>query len=785
MLSGLQKDSVMANETIINWITKLLIRLPTFRDEEQTQKARWFILVLIGLIVTTGAAQLLVPYGYQGAFVQAAITWVNFIVIGLMLIALLSAWLGRLKTAALIVLLALFNAAAYLNIRVFQTIRSPDVMIYFVLVPLAGLLLGKRSMVWLSLSCVVTTLLTYYLEQVHYLTPVSGEYATFNDLTIILMGIILNTFFLYAAIGRAETHAKVAQQNAANLTLVNQELARSQAELQQARAGLEVRVAQRTQELLLANAQLQTEIEARQRLLNAFHKSEANWRSLVTNAPEVIITINTNGTISFVNRGIAGRSPATLVGTDATQLYPEPKQQLLFRQQMAQVLATSKTVTYESTIEIDERLVWYLNRLSAIQQDGQVEALILIATDITEQKQTEAAMHRMQKMESLGVLAGGVAHDFNNLLTAMSGQQALALLKLTADDPRRRYLLQTIKAIERATELTHQMLNYAGRGKSEQKLIQVNDLVTDNIHLFSASIPKHILLTTRLADTLPMVYGDQGQLQQVIMNLLLNSADAIGEGVGEVRLYTRFYHLLTHESLKWSWTDEALKPGPYILLEVQDTGCGMDGATLAKIFDPFFTTKFKGRGLGLASVLGIVRSHHGGLRVESTPGSGTTFFILLPVALQNPARQDAKQPQQMGTMQGELLLLIDDEQAICETMAEILTTAGLRVITASDGAAGLAAFRQQHTEIQLVILDLSMPKVSGEIVLQELHKLNPNIPVIFTSGYDELEVMQHTHGHAVSFIQKPYSIDLLLQTIQQLLYAERRETEFGGSYSRT
>jgi len=758
----------MANETISR-IAKLLIKLPTFPDKERTQNARWFIPSLIVLVIVATISNFLSPDGKE-LVVENTITWANRVAVVLLLVALIIVWLGHLKTAALIVLMTLFTAAAYLNIMIFQTIRSPDVMIYFVLIPLTGLLLGKRAMGWLSTLCIATIFLNYFLERAHMIMPFTGKPATTNDLVIILMATILNAIFLYAAIGRAEAKAKEAQQSADQLTLANRELALSQSALQEARAELEIRVVERTQELLQANMRLKTEIEERQRLLNALHKSEANWRSLVTNAPELIVTISTAGVVSFINRSVGGQPAEHIVGTHATRLYIAPKDQALFKQQMEHVLLTGKTVTYESESEVDQRVVWYLNRLGAIQQAGRIEALILIATDITEQKQTESAMHRMQKMESLGVLAGGVAHDFNNLLAAMSGQQSLALLKLPEDDPRRRYLLQTMKAIERATELTRQMLNYAGRGRSEQKLIQLNDLVTDNIHLFSASIPKNIRLATVLADNLPMVYGDQGQLQQVIMNLILNSADAISKEMGEVRLYTHFFHLSTQESLKWSWAGEVLKPGPYVLLEVQDTGCGMDAATLAKIFDPFFTTKFTGRGLGLASVLGIVRSHHGGLRVESTPGYGTTFFILLPVAIQNPASQDVARPKQPIAMHDELVLLIDDEQAICEATAEILTTTGLRVLQACDGYTGLNEFRQRRAEIQLVILDLSMPKISGEIVLQELRKLNDEIPVIVTSGYDELEVMKRMQGRAVSFLQKPYTLDVLLETVQQHLY---------------
>ncbi len=740
-----------------------------FPDKERKQNARWFTpYIQLLLVVAIGVTLFLPPENAQ-QHINDAIFASNRVLLLAIITALFMAYCGYLKTAAWSVLLVLFAIATYLSVVTFQTLRSPDVMIYFVIIPLAGLFLGKRPMIWFAMLSLVTVSGIAYLEWQGYIVSKMGTSSNLNDLVILSLALLFNTFFLNAAIGRAEAKTEETRRSTAELSLTNQELARSQTELQHARIKLEVRVIERTEALRLANSQLQAEIEQRQQILDALHKSEANWRSLVTNVPELITTIRTDGRISFINRPIMGQPAEKLIGQKVTAWITHPKYRDLFTQSMQQVLATGKMVTYESEIGLEDRTVWHLNRLGAIQQDGQIEALILISTDITEQKQTEAAMRHMQKMESLGVLAGGVAHDFNNLLTVMSIQQSLALMKLPVDAPVRAHIEKTMKVVERATELTRQMLNYAGRGKTEQKMINLNDLVNDNIHLFSASIPKHVHLTASLAESLPLLYGDQGQLQQLIMNLILNGADAIGENAGEVKITTRSYELQTIENGAWSWTGKLPEVGSYILLEVQDTGSGMDAATLAKIFDPFFTTKFTGRGLGLASVVGIVTAHQGGLHVESTPGQGTTFFILLPVAdelIDSPS--DAALPLSHA-MQGELVLLIDDEAEICEATAEILTTAGFTVITAQDGPTGLAQFQKHRAASKLIILDLSMPKMNGEAVLHEIRKLDPAIPVLLTSGYDAYEVMDRVQEYGVGFIAKPYTVETLLQAIYQYM----------------
>lgn len=274
------------------------------------------------------------------------------------------------------------------------------------------------------------------------------------------------------------------------------------------------------------------------------------------------------------------------------------------------------------------RWIW-MRSYPVFGDEDQVSYRSVIAGDVTERKHVEEALHRAQKLESLGVLAGGVAHDFNNLLMAMMAQTSLALAKMPSDNPARAHVKKAIRAAERAAELTRQMLAYSGRGQLDIQPINLNDLIQENLHLFQVAIPVNVTLSTKLHADLPPIKGDPGQVQQVIMNLILNAAEAISDRPGHVVVATGT-HQIGEDSARWHYTGEALAPGPYVTLTVQDDGAGMDEQMLAKIFDPFFTTKTTGPGLGLPAVLGIVRGHRGGLNVHSGPGKGTTFKVLFP-----------------------------------------------------------------------------------------------------------------------------------------------------------
>jgi len=384
-------------------------------------------------------------------------------------------------------------------------------------------------------------------------------------------------------------------------------------------------------------------------------------------------------------------------------------------------------------------------------------------------RQLEDQLRHSQRLESLGVLAGGVAHDFNNLLTGIMGNVSLAMEEALPESPTRPMLQQALQASEQAANLTRQMLAYAGKGKFFVERTELSALVRDVSALLHASVTKNIELVFQLQDSLPPVNADRGQIQQLLLNLVINAAESIGpEKPGSIFVATgrRF---LDEAGLRQNVVHDQLQPGNFVYLSVCDTGEGIEETILSRIFDPFFTTKFTGRGLGLSAVMGIVRSHRGAIRVATVPGKGAEFTVFLPdstavLSLLQPA---AAYP---APAEGGLILVVDDEETIRRTAKVILERRGFRVFLAESGRAGVEAFRHFHDRVDLVLLDLTMPVMSGNDVLRELRAIRHDVPVLMSSGYNEAEAMARVDtGEVAGFIQKPYTADQLVEKLRSAL----------------
>jgi signal transduction histidine kinase/CheY-like chemotaxis protein len=385
---------------------------------------------------------------------------------------------------------------------------------------------------------------------------------------------------------------------------------------------------------------------------------------------------------------------------------------------------------------------------------------------LDEKRRSEQKLVETQKLESLGILAGGIAHDFNNLLTGILGNASLALEMLPSIDAGP-LLKDVVAATERAAHLTQQLLAYAGKGRFFIQAVNVSASVKEISQLVRSSIPKNVEMHLDLAEPLPLIEADAAQMQQIIMNLVINAAESIPEGQqGTVTVATRLEEL-DERYIRQELSKGEIEPGSYITLEVRDDGSGMDEATVARIFDPFFTTKFTGRGLGLAAVLGIVRGHKGALRVSSTPGRGSAFKIWLPVGIRRrPAVAPVVEAAPSNGSSSVSVLVIDDEEVICRTAKTVLERHGCRVEVARDGAAGVEAFRGRPGRFSVVLLDLTMPGLSGEQVLERLQEIQPDVKVILSSGYNEVEVIRRFTGKGLAdFIQKPYSSPTLAKKV--------------------
>ncbi len=404
---------------------------------------------------------------------------------------------------------------------------------------------------------------------------------------------------------------------------------------------------------------------------------------------------------------------------------------------------------------------------------GNRELNFAFTRDISERKQAEDERRKLQeqmlhaqKLEGLGVMASGIAHDFNNLLTAMLGNASLARMQLPKESRVGSFLDEIESAAKSAAKLTSQMLAYSGKGRFDISPLRIDSLVSETIQLLKTVVSKKVKICPKLDPA--ACEGDVSQVQQVIMNLITNASDAFQGEAGEVYVRTGLRRF-DSASLYSPYVADQIPPGEYVFIEVEDNGCGMSKETLAKIFDPFFSTKMTGRGLGLAAVLGIIRSHRGTIKVASELGLGTTFEVLLP-AIETIVPQDSIAADKVNSIGNRTILIVDDEEFVRRFLSSCVETAGFSVLTAADGCKGLDAFRQHSAKISLVLLDLTMPRKGGLEVLKELREQSLDLPVLIMSGYSEHEIsLQKGGAGPCEFIQKPFSPDELISRINSLL----------------
>ncbi|WP_176582378.1 PAS domain S-box protein [Mariprofundus erugo] len=403
-------------------------------------------------------------------------------------------------------------------------------------------------------------------------------------------------------------------------------------------------------------------------------------------------------------------------------------------------------------------------------EQGKVVSHVAMLRDVTEEKQQAQKLEHTQRLESLGILAGGIAHDFNNILTAIMGNAAMAERALDMASPARVLLGRIEESSRRASELCRQMLAYSGKGKFVVKPLNISSLVMEMTRLMEVSISKNVVLKYHLCEQLPLIEADAAQIQQVVLNLITNASEAIGEKSGVIGFTTGVMHA-DASYLSGSVARVTLPEGRYVFLEVSDTGCGMDAATVEKIFDPFFTTKFTGRGLGMSAVLGIVRGHHGALRVYSEPGRGTTFKLLLPVMDEPMEALAADHTGEWAAPVGDgVVLVVDDEETIREVAAMMLEDMGFETMTAEDGQDAVEVYRQHGDRIVAVLLDMTMPRMDGSECFRELRRINADVKVVLSSGYNEEEATTRFLGKGLAgFLQKPYSPAALRETMADII----------------
>jgi PAS domain S-box-containing protein len=384
-----------------------------------------------------------------------------------------------------------------------------------------------------------------------------------------------------------------------------------------------------------------------------------------------------------------------------------------------------------------------------------------------------AESRHVQKLESIGVLAGGIAHDFNNLLHVVLGNADIALSHLPHGQPARESLEEVIRATLRAADLTRQLLAYSGKGAFVIRHLDMSSEVRDMATLLRTAISKQATLAWELATDLPAVSADPTQIRQVVMNLITNASDALGDEAGTITLRTGVISSeeLTREPRRGEIGDPA--PGSYVYLEVADTGAGMSVDTLKRIFDPFFSTKFTGRGLGLAAVMGIVRAHKGLIRIRTEPGQGTSFRVLFP-PLNHPVRHEEQHSTERSDWRGSgTILIVDDEEGVREVAERMLQEIGFCTLTAEDGRQALELLDRAGAEVTGVLLDVSMPRLGGQETLRRLRVTHPDLPVVMMSGYTE-QVVADQLGESspnTGFLQKPFVAEDLITAFRRFATA--------------
>ncbi|MDZ4184947.1 MAG: PAS domain-containing protein, partial [Desulfuromonadales bacterium] len=488
-------------------------------------------------------------------------------------------------------------------------------------------------------------------------------------------------------------------------------------------------------------------------------------------AANAIVITDKNGTIEWVNPAfiaLTGYNEAEIIGTNPRDMLKSGVHSQAFFKELWDTLLEGKVWRGEITNRHKDGTLYPEGQTITPVKDasGEITHFIAIKRDLTEQRKLEAQLHHAQKMESIGTLAGGIAHDFNNILTTIIGYGTYALMKMTPDDPKRQYVQHMLEASDRAAHLTKDLLLFSRKQIFSKKPVELNLVVAKMEKFLSRVIGEDIeVKTIPLRSSLP-VLADDYQLEQVLMNLATNARDAMPHG-GILTVTTEEVVL----SKKFVATQNFGTPGPYALITVTDTGCGMDEPTRQRIFEPFFTTKEvgKGTGLGLAVAYGIIQQHEGFINVYSEPGMGTTFRIYLPL-ITAKISEEFQTPEEASVGGTETILLAEDDEYVRAMTKSVLTEFGYTIIEAVNGAEAVSKFNEFNETIDLLLLDMIMPKMNGKEALDEIRQLRPDIKAIFSSGYAPETIRQKAAlAEGVHLIAKPASPTELLKKVRQVL----------------
>ena len=528
-------------------------------------------------------------------------------------------------------------------------------------------------------------------------------------------------------------------------------------------------LAQQNKKFAESNNQLMHEIELRIQAVDALRESESRFRTLTNNLNVGVYrnTIGTKGKFIEANPAIVSmfgfQSKDEFLAIDVADLYQNPCDRNSFNEKMH-----SKGFVKNEELNLRRKdgtpIKGSVSSVAVKDENGNVKYYDGIIEDISDRKRLESQLQQAQKMEAIGTLAGGIAHDFNNLLMTIQGNASLVKCDLDSDDPHCQSLIHIENAVKSGAKLTRQLLGFARKGKYQVEPISLNELAKETANTLSRT-RKDIVFHYELSEDLSAILADQGQIEQVLLNLFVNAADAMATG-GDLFIKTINK---TDKNIKSSLYIP--KPGKYVQLTVRDTGIGMDRKTQERIFEPFYTTKEMGRGtgLGLASVFGIIKAHGGYINVESEVGNGTTFKIYLPASNKKAAISKTEESDRLINGNGTILL-VDDEELVLDTGTKILEKLGYTVLEATGGMEAVELYKENKDDVDLVILDMVMPGMGGGKVFDTIREMNPDVRVLLSSGYSiDGQAAEILHRGCDDFIQKPFSINKLSEKIDEFL----------------
>ncbi len=503
-------------------------------------------------------------------------------------------------------------------------------------------------------------------------------------------------------------------------------------------------------------------------------ESEEKYRQLA-NEQQTILNSSSVGIVFVKNRKVLwsnpahcrmfGYEPGTVENMDTAEHYVDRESYEYVGEKGYALIASGNTFSKDILMKRKDGTLLWCNLIGqAINPANPGEGTIWSMLDISdrkraeeERKQLEHQFHQAQKLESLGVLAGGIAHDFNNILTIILGQCHLAKEDYIQEQDYKSTFMQIETAANRAAELCRQMLTYAGKSPLVQMRVNLWLLVDEVVKMLQSALKKNVTIELDLKRVVPEIMGDSGQIQQIVMNLIINAAEAIGDANGTIRVVlTRV--LVSGDHVETDIFGTVIEAGRYICLEVSDDGCGMDEVTQKRLFEPFFTTKFTGRGLGMSAIHGIVTGHGALLQMTSSPGFGTTFKVLFPIPATTASAETELRTAAAVKKGSGTILLVDDEQVLRDMASTLLEAMGFATLTAEDGEMALEIYREHGCDIDAILLDLTMPKMGGIETYHELRKSNATLPIIICSGYSAESVDDAiAHDPHACFVQKPYN----------------------------